>query len=464
MALPDWEHGHEGTGVWTKTMAREGIITGGPALRLDATIFSNMRPHRAAAPPVGVPVVKLFAVVRLVGALNDLDNDHARFGSINSMEHPPDSDSSIERPVSIGLSSAKKPRQKDVQAMGAGGVAVRGGDPVGGLLALSANCASPLTASAEDTVHEDDPLVPTKESDLARWFREAREEGERAKKDKADAEFAARREQVGYLPALDELNSEVADGFGRLANSCHNICRSMDEDDSGDEGLIRGASGDGGRPMFDRDRPYRIDFEFANNMFTVEWDTVAADGTQRAVRDIQEEGNLSSDAVAAFRARAARASANGEGADEDVFSVGSSEPSESLADATRGEVGFELSQQSYEAIMSLDGATGCTTHQSNIPVGVSADVEERSVSLPSQPGFLSGVLPDVATPTAEPRTAESQEVSVGKPVRTRKTSRKTNSPTANARGVEPGGAGTNIGPRLLQGAHARGTGGCGGSL
>jgi hypothetical protein len=213
----------------------------------------------------------------------------------------------------------------------------------------------------------------------------------------------------------------------------------MDEEDSGDEGLILGASGDGGRPVFDRDRPYRIIFEFPDNMFTVVYDTVAADGTQLAVRDIQEEANLSSDVVAAFRASAARVHADGKGADEDVFSVGSSDPSESLADATPGEVGFDLSQKSHDAIMSLDGATGCTAHVANILDGVSAGV--------------------VATPTAE-----SQAVSVAKPVCARKTSRKTKSPTANARGVAPGGAGTNFGQRLYQGDQACGTGGSGGSL
>ena len=83
MQLRDWKHGNEGTGVWTESMAREHMIVGGPAVRLDTTIFSNMRPHRAAAPPVGVPVVKLFAVVRLVGGVHAPNDDVARFGSLD---------------------------------------------------------------------------------------------------------------------------------------------------------------------------------------------------------------------------------------------------------------------------------------------------------------------------------------------------------------------------------------------
>ena len=444
VALPDWDHGHEGTGVWSKTMAREEMITGGPALRLDATIFSNMRPHRAAAPPVGVPVVKLFAVVRLVGATSDLNNDHARFGSINSMEHPPDSDSSIERPVAIGCSSPKKPRREDVRPLGASGVSGFVGEPVCRPEAISAKCASPLTASADDTVHEDGVLDSTNESDSRRFFREAREERERGEQEKAEAEFAARRAEVGYLQALEELNAATADGFGRLANSCRKIVRSMDEDNTGDEGLIRGASGDGGRPVFDPDRPYRIEFEYEGNMFTVVYDTVASDGTIHEVRDIQAEGNLSSEAVAAFRTCSARASADGTAAPDDVVSVGSSTPPESLADATPGEVGFELSQQSYHAIMSLDGATGCTTKLANVADGVSAGIVGLS---------------DVATPTSE-----RQAVSAAKPFRARKTSRKTTSATASARGVELRGGGTVVGPRLFQGDKACGTEGCGGSL
>jgi hypothetical protein len=83
-------------------MARKDMIVGGPALRLDTTILSSMRPHRAAAPPVGVPVVKLFAVVGLAGATHG-SNDQARFGSLPPDVDPGPSQSPSEARWTTGL-------------------------------------------------------------------------------------------------------------------------------------------------------------------------------------------------------------------------------------------------------------------------------------------------------------------------------------------------------------------------
>ena len=110
MQLNDWEHGNEGTGIWTEDMPRERIIVGGPALRLDASIFSNMRPHRAAAPPVGMPVVKLFAVVRLNVGSHQPNNDAARFGSLEPPAPPHFPQGSSLKGSPDMLSSPKKAR------------------------------------------------------------------------------------------------------------------------------------------------------------------------------------------------------------------------------------------------------------------------------------------------------------------------------------------------------------------
>jgi len=61
--LPDWSHGLEGGYIWDKVPgdgARVYFAGGDDVGCLAHTIFSSYRPHRAAAAPVRVPVVKLF--------------------------------------------------------------------------------------------------------------------------------------------------------------------------------------------------------------------------------------------------------------------------------------------------------------------------------------------------------------------------------------------------------------------
>ena len=78
--LSDWTHGNEGPTVWSASMSPEEMVVGGPAVQLDASIFSNLRPHRVPAAPLGTPVVKLYAHVRLKrNKPYDPSNDSPRF-------------------------------------------------------------------------------------------------------------------------------------------------------------------------------------------------------------------------------------------------------------------------------------------------------------------------------------------------------------------------------------------------
>ena len=119
--MDDWVHGDEGTTDWNEVMAREDMIVGGPAVRLDTTVLSSMRPHRAAAPPVGVPVVKLFAVVGLVGATYDPMDDRPRFGSLPLNVAPDRSQNQVETRFATGQASPKKQRREDLGSSHPGG-------------------------------------------------------------------------------------------------------------------------------------------------------------------------------------------------------------------------------------------------------------------------------------------------------------------------------------------------------
>ena len=60
-------------------MTPEDMITGGPALQLDATLFSTLRVHRVPNPPLSTPVVKLYAIVRNTVNPHDPADDSPRF-------------------------------------------------------------------------------------------------------------------------------------------------------------------------------------------------------------------------------------------------------------------------------------------------------------------------------------------------------------------------------------------------
>ena len=77
--LEEWRHGNEGPTPWHASMTPEDMITGGPALQLDATLFSTLRVHRVPHPPLSTPVVKLYAIVRHTVNPYDPADDCPRF-------------------------------------------------------------------------------------------------------------------------------------------------------------------------------------------------------------------------------------------------------------------------------------------------------------------------------------------------------------------------------------------------
>jgi hypothetical protein len=396
--MEDWAHGNEGTTDWNEVMAREDMIVGGPAVRLDTTVLSSMRPHRAAAPPVGVPVVKLFAVVGLVDATYDHRNDKARFGSL-----PRDVDrdrprNQVEVCFATGLASPKKRRREDFGASHPGGqpftalhehavgsvmcskIAV-GQLPAVSLGTMAVNQSGRgtndtkqegvmLEAGGNETVQEDVPLHqeeedvpvdPAPERELVRFFRVAREKAEQQEKDKADLAFEKRREQVGFMKAQDESVLSVANGWGSLANDCRDIVRSMEYDESSDEGLITGGVRKNRLPPFDPNLPYRIELEVSEDMFGVVYLAEAADGQHVEGRDIQHRDNLSSDLVAAHRASMDRGYACGGVTKDDVISVGSGGAGASPVNAAPTIDGYPVSPNSLEALMSTVVGTGVVT-------------------------------------------------------------------------------------------------------
>ena len=152
--MDDWVHGDEGTTQWNEVMARENMIVGGPALRLDTTVLSSMRPHRAAAPPVGVPVVKLFAVVGLAGAAYDPSNDQARFGSLPLDVGTDPSQNEVQTRFAPALASPKKQRREVIGSARSGGQpgTAMNNHPVGSVMCPGISCAraapSPLLVTA----------------------------------------------------------------------------------------------------------------------------------------------------------------------------------------------------------------------------------------------------------------------------------------------------------------------------
>ena len=186
--LRDWEHGNEGTSVWTEVMEREDMVVGGPALRLDATIFSNMRPHRAAAPPVGVPVVKLFAVVRLVGVLHAPNDDLARFGSLQCQDGSPRPTSPTTDGASSPLSSPKKTRRTSVSIVGTDGAGSTGGQGETSEL-----------PKERDTAEEDDCF----------WDRLTYVRGQ-------ENDERERVQRMGQIPAFDADVLEVAGQYRKM--------------------------------------------------------------------------------------------------------------------------------------------------------------------------------------------------------------------------------------------------------
>ena len=359
--MDDWVHGDEGTTDWNEVMAREDMIVGGPAVRLDTTVLSSMRPHRAAAPPVGVPVVKLFAVVGLVGATYDPMDDRPRFGSLPLNVAPDRSQNQVETRFATGQASPKKQRREDLGSSHPGGQPFTAmhehavGSAVSSEIAVEEVPVVGLEHVAEDVpllLEEDVPSEPATERDLLRFFRETREEGEQQEKDKADLAFEKRREQVGFFKAQDESLRGVANGWGSLAKACGDIVRSMDDDDSGDEGLITGGVLDNRRPPFDPNLPYRIEWEVSEDMFAVVYLAEAADGKHVEGRDIQHADNLSSDLVAGHRASVGRRNSRGGVTNDEVISVGSSGADASPVNAAPTIDGFPVSPHSFEALMS----------------------------------------------------------------------------------------------------------------
>lgn len=226
-----------------------------------------------------------------------------------------------------------------------------------------------LEAGGNETVQEDVPLHqedevpanPAPERELVRFFRVAREKREQQDKDKADLAFAKRREEVGFMQAQHESVLRVANGWGSLANDCRDIVRSMDDDESSDEGLITGGVRKNRLPPFDPNLPYRIEVEVSEDMFVVVYRAEAADGQHVEGRDIQHRDNLSSDLVAAHRASMDRAYACGVVTTDDVISVGSGGADASPVNAAPTIDGFPVSPNSLEALMSTVVGTGVVT-------------------------------------------------------------------------------------------------------
>jgi len=228
----------------------------------------------------------------------------------------------------------------------------------------------PLDSGGNDTVAEHVPLDleedalfdPAPERDTVRFFREGQEAFDQQRKEKDALEFEARRKEVGFFKAQDETVVAVANGMGKVINQMRDIVRSMDDDDSGDEGLISGGDRHRNLPSFDPDMPYRIELEVSEDMFAVVYHAKAADGTHVEGRDIQHADNLCSDAVAEHRARAAMCLACGGVTDDEVISVGSSGDDATTVNAAPSFDGFPVSPHSYEALMSTVVSTGVVTN------------------------------------------------------------------------------------------------------
>ena len=82
--LDDWRHGSEGSTEWSRdsgTGSTKAYAGGGVVGCLSHTILSSHRPHRAAAPPLATPVVKLFLQYHHTDMPYSPVADSPRFGS-----------------------------------------------------------------------------------------------------------------------------------------------------------------------------------------------------------------------------------------------------------------------------------------------------------------------------------------------------------------------------------------------
>ena len=202
--LRDWKHGNEGPGVWTESMAREHMIVGGPALRLDTTIFSNMRPHRAGPPPPGVPVVKLFAVVRLMGGEHDPNDDLARFGSVDCEAGPPMRTNLPTNGASCNSSSPKKSRTTGGSTIDTDGAGSTGGQGETATLTKEPDAAQEAGEMFGLPVDEAAPTNwPWK---LTYTLGQENDERERI-------------ERMGSIPAFDADIQMLADNYGSMHDS-----------------------------------------------------------------------------------------------------------------------------------------------------------------------------------------------------------------------------------------------------
>jgi hypothetical protein len=210
-------------------------------------------------------------------------------------------------------------------------------------------------------VSENVPSEPARETE-GEWSWEAtHEECRQQKKAKLHATFNARREVVGYEQALQEDVESHALEIGNLAGMFRAGVVAMEEDNSDDEGLIAGGVGNQRRTAFDPNMPHRIELEVSDDMFAVNFHADAADGTRIEGRDIQHVDNLSSDAVAAFRASTTRGSDCGGARDDVVLSVSSSGAGASAFNAAPNFDGSPVSPHSYDALMSMEVNTGVVT-------------------------------------------------------------------------------------------------------
>lgn len=371
-------------------MPRERVVVGGRASCLSTTILSSMLPHRSAAPPFGVPVVKLFAVVKLNGVPYNPGVDTPRFASFAracKRDTYDDRDSTPPARDGGGVGTVRSLSLPSGDSGGGKGRCARtkkvnvflGFDKEVTwtiLLCLSltdqhslcTSCmiwngivyravfgsdARPMTATARkeeyDRICGRSWLSGLKEHAAAQ-----RETEERA----CRAQFELRRKVVGYEAAVDEQAVETAKQWGSLAALYKQQSENMPDFDTIDGGSLEAALAERKsmrRQGFRCDLPFRIDSEPSTGMFWVMFDEEDCDGNVSKGYDLQDEVACGHVKVAEFRASLAASMVLGkQEATSPSFSNG---PTQSLLCETVVDE-YPVSQDSINQMIAVDGHTG----------------------------------------------------------------------------------------------------------
>ena len=388
--LKGWKHGNEGLDEWSRVMPRERVVVGGRASCLSTTILSSMLPHRSAAPPLGVPVVKLFAVVKLNGVPYNPGMDTPRFASFDraftrdtSEENgttPPARDGGPLLPA-IGLSipTGDNGGGKGRCARTKAAFVVTGFDWEVNLTiahflsptdlgSLSRSCmtwkgvvyravfgrdAKPMSAT-ERKQEEDRTSALTWNAGLQEHAAAQRETQARASR----AHFAKRRTKLGYCGAVDEQAREVANCIGTLAQEFKRRAQAMPDWETIDGGspseFLTGRRS-WRRKGFRRDAPFRIMSEPSPGLYWVMFDEEDCDGKVCDGFDLKDEAACGHVAVEEYRASLAASFISGkhEGGQE-------SSCHGPAGIHNRPPVGeeFPVSQDSINHMIAVDGYTG----------------------------------------------------------------------------------------------------------